>query len=153
VPMNPANGPFRPEAPAVAELAAGTVLVRTATSPRVLLLHHRDEDRWCLPKGHVEPGESLASAAVRETLEETGLARIALGPEIAEVSHRFYSTRHQRNVVKVTVYFLASTEEEAARPEPLFDRFEWVEPARAVGLVPFENDRKVLAAARSALGP
>ncbi len=149
--MNPANGPFRPDAPAVSELAAGTVLVGKGPSRRVLLLHHREEDRWCLPKGHVEAGESLAGAAVRETVEETGLPRVTLGPEIAEVSHRFYSARKQRNVLKVTVYFLARTEEESARPESLFDRYEWADPIRAMELVPYENDRKVLGAARSSL--
>src|SRR6218665_1680297 len=28
---------------------------------------------WCLPKGHIEPGESPEQAAVREVAEETGI--------------------------------------------------------------------------------
>jgi 8-oxo-dGTP pyrophosphatase MutT (NUDIX family) len=42
---------------------------------RVVLLHlHRRLGRWLQPGGHVEPGEPPADAAVRETLEETGVA-------------------------------------------------------------------------------
>lgn len=43
--------------------------------PRGVLLHrHRLLDIWLQPGGHVEPGEHPSQAAVRETLEETGLA-------------------------------------------------------------------------------
>ena len=40
---------------------------------RVLLLQRADDGTWGLPGGWVEPGESPAEAAVRETREETGL--------------------------------------------------------------------------------
>jgi ADP-ribose pyrophosphatase YjhB (NUDIX family) len=40
---------------------------------KVLLTRREDFQVWCLPGGHVEPGESLAQAAIREVLEETGL--------------------------------------------------------------------------------
>ena len=41
---------------------------------RLLLGHATRSPRWDIPKGGVEPGETLAAAACRELLEETGLA-------------------------------------------------------------------------------
>jgi putative (di)nucleoside polyphosphate hydrolase len=41
---------------------------------RLLLGHATRSPRWDIPKGLAEPGESLAAAAVRELVEETGLA-------------------------------------------------------------------------------
>ena len=40
---------------------------------KILLTKREDFEVWCLPGGAVEDGESMAQAAVRETLEETGL--------------------------------------------------------------------------------
>lgn len=40
---------------------------------RVLLTQREDNGLWCLPGGHVNLGETIAEAVVRETREETGL--------------------------------------------------------------------------------
>jgi ADP-ribose pyrophosphatase YjhB (NUDIX family) len=42
-------------------------------SDRILLTQREDFEIWCLPGGMVDAGESVASAAIREALEETGL--------------------------------------------------------------------------------
>ena len=42
------------------------LMVKRATPP--------DQGRWSIPGGRVEAGETLASAVVRETAEETGVA-------------------------------------------------------------------------------
>jgi 8-oxo-dGTP pyrophosphatase MutT (NUDIX family) len=42
-------------------------------SERLLLGHASRSPRWDIPKGGVEPGETLAAAARRELHEETGL--------------------------------------------------------------------------------
>jgi ADP-ribose pyrophosphatase YjhB (NUDIX family) len=40
---------------------------------RILLVRRSDDQRWCLPCGWVDPNETPAQAAVRETREEVGL--------------------------------------------------------------------------------
>ncbi len=40
----------------------------------VVLHRHRSLHRWLQPGGHIEPGESPGRAALRESIEETGLA-------------------------------------------------------------------------------
>jgi 8-oxo-dGTP pyrophosphatase MutT (NUDIX family) len=142
--------PYRPDAPIVPELAAGAVVV--GESDRLLLLlHERLEDRWCFPKGHVDPGESLEATALREIREETGLANLRLAGEVGQVAYRFYNPRKGRNVYKSIVYFLAYTPEREVHPEPIFDRFEWVTPAEARSRLPYATDRTILDAAISAL--
>jgi ADP-ribose pyrophosphatase YjhB (NUDIX family) len=39
----------------------------------ILLVQRQDYHVWCMPGGRVEPQESLAEAAMREVLEETGI--------------------------------------------------------------------------------
>jgi 8-oxo-dGTP pyrophosphatase MutT (NUDIX family) len=153
--MRRRNLPYRPEAPVVAELAAGMVVLAPGAGPhRVLLLHHAAEGRWCLPKGHVDDGESLATAAQREVREESGLRRVRRGPELLEVAYRFYRPGERRNVHKVSVYFLGRAVGYKVRLEPTFDRSDWVPFAEALRRVPFETDRAVLRAARARLrGP
>ena len=40
---------------------------------KVLLTCREDNGLWCLPGGHMEPGESVEECCVREVFEETGL--------------------------------------------------------------------------------
>ena len=63
--------------PAVEERSAGGVVIdvhegcaRTAVIAR---RNRAGRVEWCLPKGHVEPGETLVETAAREVAEETGI--------------------------------------------------------------------------------
>jgi 8-oxo-dGTP pyrophosphatase MutT (NUDIX family) len=51
-----------------------TVAIFVVQGERVLLHKHRRLARWLPPGGHIDPGELPDEAAVRETLEETGVA-------------------------------------------------------------------------------
>ena len=59
----------------------GSALVVSAAGDGVLLLHHRKLERWLQPGGHGDPGETRGEqVALREALEETGIAGLALHP-------------------------------------------------------------------------
>jgi 8-oxo-dGTP pyrophosphatase MutT (NUDIX family) len=51
----------------------GVAAIVRDSEGRVLLHRRSDDGTWSLPSGAIDPGESPATAVVRETLEETGL--------------------------------------------------------------------------------
>jgi bis(5'-nucleosidyl)-tetraphosphatase len=51
--------------------SCGFLIVRGDPVREFLLMRHAD--RWDLPKGHVDPGESEIDCALRELQEETGI--------------------------------------------------------------------------------
>ena len=51
--------------------SCGFLIVRGDPIREFLLMRHAD--RWDLPKGHVDPGESEMQCALRELVEETGI--------------------------------------------------------------------------------
>ena len=70
----------------------GTGVVIRDAQEFILLEKRRDCGWWGLPGGRVEPGESIAKAAIREVAEETGLS--------VEITHLIgvYSTPEGRIV-------------------------------------------------------
>lgn len=64
--------------PTELRLSVSAVVRASAGSREILLMQRSDNAHWGLPGGYVEPGESVAQAAAREVLEETGY-RIEVG--------------------------------------------------------------------------
>lgn len=66
----------------IEEISAGGVVVdvRERQAYLALIARHNRAGRveWCLPKGHVEAGETLVQTAEREVEEETGIRGRAL---------------------------------------------------------------------------
>ena len=74
----------------VREPTAGGVIFRRNDKGDVEFLLYQDaRDRWTIPKGHVEPGETTQEAAKREVSEESGLKNIAMCGWLGKVNFRY----------------------------------------------------------------
>jgi ADP-ribose pyrophosphatase YjhB (NUDIX family) len=62
-----------PEAPAPNSLVPSVNVVVTNDAGDILMIRRSDNDNWAVPGGAIDLGESLPQAAIRETLEETGI--------------------------------------------------------------------------------
>ena len=79
----------------------------------------KHKDRWDLPKGHVDPGESDLEAAFRELEEETGIAEseVDLDPSFVfehqyPVSAKRYEGGKKGNILKTLIVFLGYIQQE-----------------------------------------
>jgi len=68
---------------------------------QVLLIHRRN--KWDLPKGKLEPGESIEDCAAREVQEETGLQELSLDKFLLTTFHIYEEKGKQ--ILKDTHWF------------------------------------------------
>ncbi|TQS21380.1 MULTISPECIES: NUDIX hydrolase [unclassified Microbispora] len=62
-----------PDAPKPNSLVPSVNVVVTNDAGDILMIRRSDNGNWAVPGGAIDLGESLPQAAVRETLEETGI--------------------------------------------------------------------------------
>ena len=62
-----------PEAPQANSLVPSVNVVVVSDADEILLIRRTDNGNWAVPGGAIDLGESVAQAAVRETLEESGI--------------------------------------------------------------------------------
>jgi len=61
-----------PAAPAINSVVPSVVAIVQREDGRILMIHKTDNDKWALPGGGHEPGESISQTVEREVKEETG---------------------------------------------------------------------------------
>lgn len=110
-------------------LAAGAVCWRVSKKgePKILLVHRTQHKDVSLPKGKVDPGETLPETAVREIAEETGLI-IGLGAPLGVVDYQLPGGRDKQ------VYYWAGEVSAEARANSTFVSNDEIEKLRWVGL-------------------
>ena len=111
---------------------------------RALLIRKRQPPEVRIPKGHVEPGEERALAALREVAEETGYADLRILADLGEQRTAF--DRGDRHMVRDESCFLLAmvTERQVPRTEHDASRFEpiWVPLDSAVSLLTFASEQE-----------
>jgi 8-oxo-dGTP pyrophosphatase MutT (NUDIX family) len=71
----------------------GSAWVVSADGERALLLHHRKLDRWLQPGGHADGDGDLASVALREAEEETGLPGLRIEGAVFDLDRHLIPAR------------------------------------------------------------
>jgi 8-oxo-dGTP pyrophosphatase MutT (NUDIX family) len=122
---------------------AGTVVFQeTATQPLFLVISSSNGLHWVLPNGHIDPGESAESAALRELHEEAGIRGELIQPLGVQHYRKF-----EREVA--AQYFLVRALEEVAADELRVLR--WEDERAALDLLSFQQTRAALRQGADAL--
>ncbi len=126
-------------------VSAGAIILQEVDGElKIALAQRKNKNKtWVLPKGHVEAGESIEQAALREVYEETGLRRVQLITYLGVVSRE--AAKSNGNVVRKTIhYYLAyalQNNKEQAPPDTAFAKPGWFSPPEAMRLLPYEEER------------
>ncbi|MCS5718320.1 NUDIX hydrolase [Herbiconiux sp. CPCC 205763] len=124
--------------------AAGAVCWRFVEGKvNVLVIHRTSHRDISLPKGKVDPGETLPETAVREIAEETGLA-VTLGVPLGVTNYTMPNGRE-----KVVHYWAAEATDEAILgstflPNDEVAALEWLPVKKALAALSYERDAEIV---------
>lgn len=116
---------------------AGAIVVRSGKSePRILLVTaRRNPNNWIFPKGHVEEGETLKAAAVREAREEAGIEGKVVGPA-GRMAYKFGENTYRVH------YFVVKTADSGRQREGR--RLRWLKYKQALRWLSYDETRDLL---------
>jgi len=107
---------------------------------------------WCLPKGHIEEGETPEFAAMREVAEETGIMSEVIQP-LGVIDYWF--TGDDRRVHKVVHHFLLEAQGGTITaendPDQEAEVAKWIRVTDLANELAFPNERKMAQAAAALL--
>lgn len=132
--------------------AGGLVIDRSTEGARGALIGRFDRGgklRWSLPKGHIEPGETLEDAAVREVAEETGIT----GRIIARLGViDFWFIAEGRRIHKTVHHFLLHAESGSLSDADIeVAAVAWVPLDEVEGRLAYDDERGLVSRAQQLL--
>ena len=139
------------------EVSAGGLIWRRVSEGaiQVVLVRPAGKDTWVLPKGHVEPGESVLEAALREAREESGL-EVRPGEALGNVSY-VYSWRDRpdgrlvRIFKRVHFFLMECVGGDPAAHDAEISQVAWLDFDDALRRASHKSERDLVAKARELL--
>jgi len=124
-----------PTAPEPNSLVVGVTMFVQDDDGRVLLIERADNGQWALPGGGQEVGETTPAAAVRETVEETGI-EVEVSGLVGIYSHPGHVIAYDDGEVRqeFSICFRGRRVGGELRTSPESTQVRWVEPAALDGL-------------------
>lgn len=131
----------------VREPTAGGIIYRRADDEAKtieILLIQDSKNRWTIPKGHIEDGETPRQAAEREIREETGLQQMKVGSWLGKINFRY--RRADSLVLMTTEIFLVEAlgDTDAIRPEKWMASLAWLPTPEALEKIEYEDISKLI---------
>ena len=135
------------------QVSAGGVAYRRDGQPQVVIISvaSREESRWQLPKGLVDPGETPEAAAIREVREEAGITTELVAP--IETIEYWYVGQEAGQRIRfhkfVHFFLLAYRSGDVADHDHEVAEARWVDIEEALERLAFDNERRIVLRARS----
>jgi len=152
--MKNSCGKSTDETDTVFQHSAGGIVFRHADKrPEVVIIKTAEEGRWQIPKGLIDPGESVQDAAIREVREETGLECEIIAPldTIEYWFFGYYDGPRKRYHKRVDFFLMRAVGGDTSRHDAEVIEVRWVSIGDAEKMLSFENERQVLAKAAEKL--
>jgi len=124
--------------------AGGIVWRRNKKGGIEILLIQDAKDRWTIPKGHIEEGETAKQTAEREIGEETGLQKMSMGSWLGKINFRY--RRQQSLVLMTTDIFLVEGKGDTddIKPEEWMRGIKWFSANDALDKIEYEDIGKII---------
>jgi ADP-ribose pyrophosphatase YjhB (NUDIX family) len=124
--------------------AGGIVYRRNKQNQLEILLIQDAKNRWTIPKGHIEEGETAKQCAEREIGEETGLKKVRVYNWLGKINFRY--RRQDRLVLMTTEIFLvlAQGDTDDIKPEDWMNGIKWFSTAEALDKIEYEDIGKII---------
>jgi ADP-ribose pyrophosphatase YjhB (NUDIX family) len=123
------------EVPAANSLVPSVNVIVVNDEGSILMIRRTDNGNWAVPGGAVDLGESLAQAAVRETLEESGIECEVMGIVgiYSDPRHVILYTSNGQVCQEFSIVLTARALSGQPTPSSESSEVGWVPPTEAVG--------------------
>ena len=125
--------------------AGGIVFRHNPKNQQVEILLIQDaKNRWTIPKGHIEDGESAKQTAKREIGEETGLTDVKVLNWLGKINFRYRRTNSL--VLMTTEIFLVKAlgDTNALKPEEWMNGIKWFPANEALDKIAYDDIGKLI---------